>query len=658
MNKNEQYAGLNTLRRMIYNIKEFVSSKIAEAISSVYKPHGSVVFSELPALSVSVLGNVYNINEDFTTTTDFVEGAGKKYPANTNVVVVDTDTTGNSPVYKFDVFTGLVDMSPYQEKTQYSALSEPSAELVDKIFQYVGATDTDFTNGYFYTCVKDNENPDVYKWVHKPVQKDIDVDVELDDLSTNPVENRAVKKAVNERMDVLLQKPAESPEDEIAFIWGGSNDSRFTKGHCYKYSKNISKYLGYDNYLFVYYEAKKGDHIYEDINLIPLEDTIIEEFDDDILKYKTSDGVIHEAFRTEDADLKGEGWIEVVPEDSSKLTVSDKLPAEARWLGKQILYVGESTSGLVKGGIYESQVELVTPNGNENPSEQNWLIKDDDFYYPSRDSTVQSDMTYYVLKWVLISTQKIQYPSLPEPSEFLEGKIFQYTGPTDQNLINGYFYICERVADSDPTEYEWKPISANPLSEGDAIDLTNDTVSVKFDDDTIKVDDTTGKLKVDEKFKRVFIGTRSQWDALTLAEKKEYDEADLTDDLAGGDLVVSDTVTEGDLNPVTSNAVAKAVNYSTDEVKTGATWIDGKPIYRKVFTGLTRSSAAGQWIDTGANVTGMNIGIIICFNAYDSTTAINRNAIDMRIDAGKLKYYTGFENPFDVCTLEYTKTTD
>lgn len=56
-------------------------------------------------------------------------------------------------------------------------------------------------------------------------------------------------------------------------------------------------------------------------------------------------------------------------------------------------------------------------------------------------------------------------------------------------------------------------------------------------------------------YKKIFTGTRAEWSALTTAEKKEYDEADLTDDTAGGELVVSDAVTAGDLNPVTSNAV-------------------------------------------------------------------------------------------------------
>ena len=112
-----------------------------------------------------------------------------------------------------------------------------------------------------------------------------------------------------------------------------------------------------------------------------------------------------------------------------------------------------------------------------------------------------------------------------------------------------------------------------------------------------------------------------------------------------------------DFASAVGDVVVDKNTYSTSETVVGK-WINDKPIYRKTFTGLTRSSAAGQWVDTGANITGMNIGIIVWFMAFDTTYNINRNAIDMRIDDGKLKFYTGFENPFNICTIEYTKTTD
>jgi len=95
----------------------YTKTQIDGMVSSVYKPAGSVAFASLPTLSASVLGNVYNVTDAFTTTSDFVEGSGKTYPAGTNVVVVDISAT-STPSYKFDVLAGMVDLSGYVPTTR------------------------------------------------------------------------------------------------------------------------------------------------------------------------------------------------------------------------------------------------------------------------------------------------------------------------------------------------------------------------------------------------------------------------------------------------------------------------------------------------------------------------------------------------------------
>ena len=79
-------------------------------IGSIYKPAGSIAFASLPTLGVAYEGYVYNVTDSFTTTSDFVEGAGKSYAAGTNVVCVDT----GSSVYKWDVLGSFIDLSGYQ----------------------------------------------------------------------------------------------------------------------------------------------------------------------------------------------------------------------------------------------------------------------------------------------------------------------------------------------------------------------------------------------------------------------------------------------------------------------------------------------------------------------------------------------------------------
>lgn len=98
----------------------YVNTAIAEQIGRVYKPAGSITFAELintVDLDESNLGNIYNIRNAFTTTSDFMEGAGKDYPAGTNVGVVQDGAN-----YYFDVFVGQVDLSNYYTKTEVNSL--------------------------------------------------------------------------------------------------------------------------------------------------------------------------------------------------------------------------------------------------------------------------------------------------------------------------------------------------------------------------------------------------------------------------------------------------------------------------------------------------------------------------------------------------------
>ena len=109
--------------------KTETDSQIKSAISSVYKPAGSIAFIDLPALTSDNEGKVYNITDEFTTTNNFVEGAGKKYSAGQNVVIIK-DSEG---VYKYDVLSGIVDLS------NYSTTAEVQAALDNKVDKVEGS---------------------------------------------------------------------------------------------------------------------------------------------------------------------------------------------------------------------------------------------------------------------------------------------------------------------------------------------------------------------------------------------------------------------------------------------------------------------------------------------------------------------------------------
>lgn len=116
-----------------------ISQKLDDAIVGIFTPGGSLEFEDLPELSADVLGFVYEITDDFTTDSRFVEGAGKDYPAGTKVAVINRGTE-QSPEYMFDVTTGaiavddelsLVSENPVQNKVITQALN--NIELPDEI---------------------------------------------------------------------------------------------------------------------------------------------------------------------------------------------------------------------------------------------------------------------------------------------------------------------------------------------------------------------------------------------------------------------------------------------------------------------------------------------------------------------------------------------
>lgn len=108
-----------------YQTETQVSAKIKAETASVYKPSGSVAFAALPAPAADKLGFVYNVIDAFITTDAFLEGAGRSYPAGSNVVVV-ADGAG----YKLDALPGAVDLSNYTQKDDFVELTNAEVQQI------------------------------------------------------------------------------------------------------------------------------------------------------------------------------------------------------------------------------------------------------------------------------------------------------------------------------------------------------------------------------------------------------------------------------------------------------------------------------------------------------------------------------------------------
>lgn len=71
---------------------------ISESFSGALRPMGTVAFANLPAVTSASAGDMYNISDEFVTTSDFVEGAGITEPAGSNVY--------KTVAGKWDILTG------------------------------------------------------------------------------------------------------------------------------------------------------------------------------------------------------------------------------------------------------------------------------------------------------------------------------------------------------------------------------------------------------------------------------------------------------------------------------------------------------------------------------------------------------------------------
>lgn len=97
-------------------------------VASAYIPQGSITFANLPSTpSAATLSYVWDISDQFTTDSRFIEGAGQTYSAGTNVGVIEQN--GN---YYYDVFGSFVDLSNYaQINGTYSGMTVGKATQAD-----------------------------------------------------------------------------------------------------------------------------------------------------------------------------------------------------------------------------------------------------------------------------------------------------------------------------------------------------------------------------------------------------------------------------------------------------------------------------------------------------------------------------------------------
>lgn len=110
---------------------------------------------------------------------------------------------------------------------------------------------------------------------------------------------------------------------------------------------------------------------------------------------------------------------------------------------------------------------------------------------------------------------------------------------------------------------------------------------------------------------------------------------------------------------VTAGKTAFGGNYSTSEVNTGFTWTDGKPIFKRTFTGLVITS--NTTVNTPHGISVDTMIQVIGHNAAGSTIPIyasSTNYISLRADRTNITTFTGSgaSSTTGTATIWYTKT--
>lgn len=120
------------------------AKKISESLSGALRPLGTINFADLPNTANATSGDMYNIADQFTTTTDFKEGAGNIIPAGSNVyltidrywdVLAGTPVTGVKGAKEAYYRRGNVNITP----TNIGAVAE-GGNISDTTVTFADAT--------------------------------------------------------------------------------------------------------------------------------------------------------------------------------------------------------------------------------------------------------------------------------------------------------------------------------------------------------------------------------------------------------------------------------------------------------------------------------------------------------------------------------------
>lgn len=450
-----------------------------------------------------------------------------------------------------------------QDKIELATMPQASEDNLGLVVIYTGSTTSTYTHGYMYECVSDGETPATYSW------EQLTSDVKIDNTTI-------VKDAYTGELSAAL-----ATTHSLGIVKGGTG-------------------------------TMIGDH-----------------------------GEVNVYQRLQEDYVGDPGSSVSVPYYDSKFRLNK-----------------EDNGNYKKGGIYELQINAVTPVGTENPSEEGWYeyagtYGDDSEYELTEDTTVDSEKTYYTIAWEIVSANSQEFNtddfeiendvvSLDVTQRSFTGTQAEWDALTTTekakytlvNIIDSYdtenilyadmpigtivpfggsgaptmFLLCDGSEVAKATYPELYEVIGDVF--GTASDATlfclpdlrecvpvgvgkNITKSIanhdrynlgQFKDDQVQ---DIGKMKAGATIGwSLTAGGLSGYiaanSALRTGETTHGKQLGVNYIIKAKESGMPTDVTEG-----VRDVVSEMESYSTAETDTGKTWIDGKRIYRKVFTNVS-----------------------------------------------------------------------
>lgn len=522
-----------------------------------------------------------------------------------------------------------------QDKIELATMPQASEDNLGLVVIYTGSTTSTYTHGYMYECVSDGETPATYSW------EQLTSDVKIDNTTI-------VKNAYTGELSAAL-----ATTHSLGIVKGGTG-------------------------------TMIGDH-----------------------------GEVNVYQRLQEDYVSDPQSSVSVPYYDSKFRLNK-----------------EDNGNYKKGGIYELQINAVTPVGTENPSEEGWYeytgtYGDNSEYELTEDTTVDSEKTYYTIAWELVSANSQEFNtddfeiendvvSLDVSQRTFTGTQAEWDALTTTekakytlvNIIDSYdtenilyadmpigtivpfggsgaptmFLLCDGSKVAKATYPELYEVIGDVF--GTASDATlfclpdlrecvpvgvgkNITKSIanhdrynlgQFKDDELGTHDHPLKTVTTATYNTagVPVGVANNNTPTTATHGKQVGVNYIIKAKESG---MPTDVTEG-----VRDVVSTMESYSTAETDTGKNWIDGKRIYRKVFTGTFNNGTVVSTDLENINEITLFQGFTTFTNGYSSMLpyADSHIVASVRLNENNDIFFfleSPWANNAYKVIIEYTKTT-